>query len=65
GLLPDGREGAIVEFSGKAQWMPMIGGLRKKVRNSGEIATWEAHVVYPPPPGCLRHPVSGRSPRQG
>ena len=19
----------------------------------------------PPPPGCLRHPVSGRSPRQG
>lgn len=46
GLLPDGREGAIVEFSGKAQWMPMIGGLRKKVRNSGEIATWEAHVVY-------------------
>ncbi|SFM97276.1 recombinase RecT, partial [Methylobacterium pseudosasicola] len=38
--------GAIVEFSGKAQWMPMIGGLRKKVRNSGEIATWEAHVVY-------------------
>ena len=46
GLLPDGREGAIVEFKGKAQWMPMIGGLRKKVRNSGEIATWEAHVVY-------------------
>lgn len=46
GLLPDGREGAIVEFAGKAQWMPMIGGLRKKVRNSGEIATWEAHVVY-------------------
>lgn len=46
GLLPDGRDGAIVEFNGKAQWMPMIGGLRKKVRNSGEIATWEAHVVY-------------------
>lgn len=46
GLLPDGREGAIVEFAGKAQWMPMIAGLRKKVRNSGEIATWEAHVVF-------------------
>ena len=26
--------------------MPMIAGLRKKVRNSGEIATWDAHVVY-------------------
>ncbi len=46
GLMPDGREGAIVEFAGKAQWMPMIAGLRKKVRNSGEIATWEAHVVF-------------------
>ena len=46
GLLPDGRDGAIVEFKGNAQWMPMIGGIRKKVRNSGEIATWEAHVVF-------------------
>ncbi|ACA18433.1 RecT protein [Methylobacterium sp. 4-46] len=46
GLLPDGREGAIVEFSGRAQWMPMIAGIRKKVRNSGEIATWEANVVF-------------------
>jgi recombination protein RecT len=26
--------------------MPMIGGLRKKVRNSGEIATWDVHAVY-------------------
>ncbi len=46
GLLPDGREGAIVEFGGKAQWMTMIAGLRKKARNSGEIATWETQVVY-------------------
>ena len=50
GLLPDGREGAIVDYKGKhgpvAQWMPMIAGLRKKVRNSGEIATWDAHVVH-------------------
>jgi len=28
------------------QWMPMIAGIRKKVRNSGEIATWDAHVVH-------------------
>lgn len=56
GLLPDGREGAIVPYGendedGKksadiATWMPMIAGLRKKVRNSGEIITWEAHCVY-------------------
>jgi recombination protein RecT len=46
GLLPDGREGAIVAYGNAAQWMPMIAGLRKKVRNSGEIATWDAFVVY-------------------
>lgn len=46
GLLPDGRDGAIVQYGQQAQWMVMIGGLRKKVRNSDEIATWEAHCVY-------------------
>lgn len=58
GLLPDGREGALVIYNTKikengaekwidaVQWMPMVAGLRKKVRNSGEIATWDAHVVY-------------------
>lgn len=46
GLLPDGRDGAIVPYKGEAQWMPMVGGIRKKVRNSGEIATWDVHAVY-------------------
>jgi recombination protein RecT len=46
GLLPDGREGAIVPYKADAQWLPMIGGLRKKARNSGEIATWDVHAVY-------------------
>lgn len=46
GLLPDSREGAIVEYGSQAQWMPMIAGLRKKVRNSGEIATWDVNVVH-------------------
>jgi recombination protein RecT len=46
GLLPDGREGAIVPFRGKAQWMPMVAGIMKKVRNSGEIASWDAFPVY-------------------
>ncbi|TIS37549.1 recombinase RecT [Mesorhizobium sp.] len=46
GLLPDSREGAIVPYKDQAQWMPMIGGLRKKARNSGEIATWDVHAVH-------------------
>jgi recombination protein RecT len=46
GLLPDGREGAIVPFRGRAQWMPMVNGIMTKVRRSGEIAAWEASAVY-------------------
>lgn len=51
GLLPDGREAAFVIFNRKGgtptvQYMPMIGGLFKKARNSGEIASLGAHVVY-------------------
>lgn len=46
GLLPDGREGAIIPFKGKAAWMPMVAGIMKKVRNSGEIANWDAVPVF-------------------
>jgi recombination protein RecT len=46
GLLPDGREGAIVLFGKQAQWMPMVAGLMKLARNSGEIASINAHVAY-------------------
>lgn len=46
GLLPDGREGAILKYGQAAQWIPMIGGIRKKARNSGEISTWDVHCVY-------------------
>jgi recombination protein RecT len=46
GLLPDKRDGAFVIFSGKVQWMPMVGGILKKVRNSGELKSIAAHVVY-------------------
>jgi recombination protein RecT len=53
GLLPDGREGALVIYStkvdgqwiDKVSWMPMIAGIRKKVRNSGEITAWDAIAV--------------------
>ena len=46
GLLPDGREAAIVLFGGKAQAMPMIAGVLKKVRQSGEVSKISAHVVH-------------------
>jgi recombination protein RecT len=46
GLLPDGREGAIVPYQGKAQWQPMVAGIMKKVRNSGEVASWDVAAVY-------------------
>ena len=55
GLLPDGREAVLVTYQirqgDKAgqiviSYQPMIAGIRKKVRNSGEIASWEADLVY-------------------
>jgi recombination protein RecT len=55
GLLPDGREGAIIPFredveSGgketRAVWIPMVAGIRKKIRQSGEIADLEVHAVF-------------------
>lgn len=55
GLLPDGREAALVIYNTKqrdgsykklVQYMPMVGGVLKKVRNSGELASISSHVVY-------------------
>ena len=58
GLMPDKREGAFVIFNTKVkidgkdvwidavQWMPMIGGIIKKMHQSGEIAMVTAKVVY-------------------
>ena len=50
GLLPDGREAALVIFRSKGgaqvQYMPMIGGILKKLRNSGELASISAQVVF-------------------
>lgn len=58
GLLPDKREGAFVIFNAKVkrdgrdewikkvQWMPMVAGILKKCRQSGEIATLSAQIVY-------------------
>lgn len=46
GLMPDGREGAIVIFGNEAQWMPMVHGIRKLAYNTGEIASITAEVAY-------------------
>ena len=59
GLLLDGREAALVRFNVKAkdedgrerwedraQYMPMVAGLIKKARNSGEIAAIVAQCVH-------------------
>jgi recombination protein RecT len=58
GLLPDKREGALVIYKTKVkvdgrdewieavQWMPMVAGILKKVRQSGEVASISAHAVY-------------------
>lgn len=52
GLMPDGREGAFVIYRDKkrnlktATWMPMYQGLLKKVRNTGELLSISANVVY-------------------
>jgi recombination protein RecT len=59
GLLPDGRESALVIYNTKVktqnnqevwikkvQYMPMVGGILKKIRNSGELLSITAHVVY-------------------
>lgn len=45
GLIPDGREAAIVPFKGKAKYMPMVQGICKKARNSGEIKDINALLV--------------------
>lgn len=46
GLLPNGQEAVILPYGSTAKFMPMIGGITKLARNSGEIKTINAQVVY-------------------
>lgn len=54
GLVPDGREAALVPFNTKTkdgwgkkcQAMPMVFGLIKMVRRSGEVKDIRAHIVF-------------------
>lgn len=58
GLLPDGREAALTIYNTKngkvVQYMPMIAGILKKARNSGEISTIAAELVYKNDPFSYR-----------
>lgn len=54
GLIPDGREAALVIFNTKTkdngwekrvQYMPMLAGLLKRARNSGEIASITVQTI--------------------
>lgn len=58
GLYPDGKEAALVIFNTKVkrggaeewiqkvQYMPMVKGIRKLMRNTGEVDSAVAHVVH-------------------
>lgn len=46
GLVLDGREAALVPFGKTAQYMPMVNGVLKKLRNSGMLSTITAQTVH-------------------
>lgn len=59
GLLPDGKQSALAVFNTNmakkgeppkwkkvVQYMPMVAGIRKQARQSGEVTSLTAHVVY-------------------
>lgn len=46
GLLPDKREAALVVFKDKVAYMPMVAGILKKVRNSGELVSISTNCVF-------------------
>jgi len=54
GLIPDNREAALIIFNSKSgndwvkkvQYMPMVDGVLKRARQSGEISTITARPVY-------------------
>lgn len=46
GLMPDNREAALVIYGNKVQYQPMVQGLVKLARQSGEIESLGAFVVF-------------------
>ena len=52
GLILDGREAALVPFKTACTYMPMVAGILKKMRNSGQVSTIKAERV------CKNDPFS-------
>jgi len=46
GLKPDGREAALVVFGNKVTYMPMVKGIYKLAKNSGEVKNFYAEIVH-------------------
>jgi recombination protein RecT len=46
GLLPDGREAAFVMFKNTVQYLPMVGGIVKKLYEHAGVTWLSAQVVY-------------------
>ncbi len=46
GLLLDGRDAALVSYGNQITYLPMIGGIQKKFRNSGECQSITTACVY-------------------
>lgn len=46
GLFPDGQDAAFVAFGAQVQFMPMVSGLLRLARQSGEILSIAAHCVH-------------------
>ena len=46
GLLCDGKEAALVPFGDSVTYMPMVAGILKKVRNSGELSSITSMIIY-------------------
>jgi recombination protein RecT len=46
GLLPNGKEAALIMYGSEVQYQPMAQGLVKLARNSGEILSIDAEVVF-------------------
>lgn len=82
GLIPDGREAALVIFNQKVkregretwvqsvQYMPMLVGVLKRARNSGEIAGIIVNVVHEADefiqrPDDFERPIEHRPPKLG
>tara|TARA_R110000744_G_scaffold149386_4_gene262517 strand:+ start:454 stop:1284 length:831 start_codon:yes stop_codon:yes gene_type:complete len=46
GLVIDGKEAAIIPFKGKAQYLPMVAGLIKKIRQHSDFANLSHGIIY-------------------